>query len=153
MTKGTIFKHFVFGKFRALNTSLDFGWISPGEKGPHKQTFWSLILVVDRGISVNYMYCNEPLPVAVQSSVCTAALHLCCEANINIADTISVIIASILPLIWHPQFLFCRGGPQTPLETCCPDSSMCCQKKTTPHPINALWSLLGPPPPVSGSSA
>ena len=34
LIKGAIFKD-CFGRFGALNTSLDFGWISSGEKGPN----------------------------------------------------------------------------------------------------------------------
>ena len=47
------FKETFFGRIRALNTTLDFGWISSGEEGTHlNDVFWSLVLVVDRRITI-----------------------------------------------------------------------------------------------------
>ena len=67
LIKGTIFKELlVVCKCRALNTSVDFGWILFGEKGPHLKMFFpEPILVVDRATSLNYIYCKNALPVAV----------------------------------------------------------------------------------------
>ena len=42
--KGYTFEETFFDRIRALNATLDFGWVSSGEKGTHlKNFFWTLI--------------------------------------------------------------------------------------------------------------